>query len=511
MVERGHLAAVAHQRGHHPFGGLGLVAEELGGADLLAQGEPHRFGRGLAGARPRGARHFALALHRHVEAVEVDGDAARPERILGEVERKAVSVVERESHFALEVVAAPEIRGRLVEDRQSALQGLAEAGFLQPQRLGDQGLGADQLGIGLAHLAHQRRHQPVHQRVLGAQQMGMAHGAAHDAAQHIAAALVGGQHAVGDQERGGAQMVGDDAVGTCCGPSASTPVRSADRLDQGAEQVDVVIVVRALKHRGDALQPHAGIDGGLGQLEPRAAGLLLELHEDQIPDLDEAVAILVRRARRAARDVVAVIVEDLRARAAGAGVAHGPEIVRRRDADDALVGQAGDLLPQAEGLVVVGIDGDGQPLLGQAELLGDEVPGELDGAVLEVVAEREIAQHLEEGVVARGVADIVEVVVLAAGAHAFLRGGGAHIGALFQPGEDVLELHHAGIGEHQGGVVARHQRRGRHDVVTVRREIVEEGRSDFVDAAHVDPLFIRFAPICGAKRRFCLQIPCRTL
>ena len=132
-----------------------------------------------------------------------------------------------------------------------------------------------------------------------------------------------------------------------------------------------------------------------------------------------------------------------------------------------LVGQAGDLLPEVEGLVVVDIDGDHQPVARQAEFLGDQVPGELDGALLEIVAEREIAEHLEEGVVARGVADIVEVVVLAAGAHAFLRGGGARIGALLEAGEDVLELHHAGIGEHQRRVVARHQRRRRHDRVAV--------------------------------------------
>jgi hypothetical protein len=46
-------------------------------------------------------------------------------------------------------------------------------------------------------------------------------------------------------------------------------------------------------------------------------------------------------------------------------------------------------------------------------------------SVLEIVAEREVAQHLEEGVVARRVADVFQVVVLAAGAHAFLRGHGA--------------------------------------------------------------------------------------
>ena len=109
---------------------------------------------------------------------------------------------------------------------------------------------------------------------------------------------------------------------------------------------------------------------------------------------------------------------------------------------DPAVGQPGDLLPELERLVVVDIDRDHQPVGRHAELFGHELPGELDGAFLEVVAEREIAQHLEERVMARGVADIVEIVVLAAGAHAFLRGRGAHIGALLQAGENVLELHH---------------------------------------------------------------------
>ena len=173
---------------------------------------------------------------------------------------------------------------------------------------------------------------------------------------------------------------------------------------------------------------------------------------------------------RAAPDVLAAVDEDLRARPARAGIAHRPEIIRGRDADDAVVREAGDLLPVAGRLVVVVIDGDEQLVLLQPELLGDQVPGELDRALLEVVAEREIAEHLEEGEMARGVADIVEVVVLAAGAHAFLRGGGALIGPLLDAGKDVLELHHAGIGEHQGRVVARHERRRRHDLVAVLRE-----------------------------------------
>ena len=112
-----------------------------------------------------------------------------------------------------------------------------------------------------------------------------------------------------------------------------------------------------------------------------------------------------------------------------------------------------------------------QLVLGQAEILRQQVPRQLDRAFLEVVAEREVAQHLEEGVVAGGVADILEIVVLAAGAHAFLRRRGAAVGPLLEAGEDVLELHHAGVGEHQRRVVARHERARRHDLVAVAAEV----------------------------------------
>ena len=61
--ELGDLLAVLHQRGDDAFGALGLVAEEFGGADFLAQRKPYRLLRGLARARPGGARLGALALH----------------------------------------------------------------------------------------------------------------------------------------------------------------------------------------------------------------------------------------------------------------------------------------------------------------------------------------------------------------------------------------------------------------------------------------------------------------
>ena len=116
-----------------------------------------------------------------------------------------------------------------------------------------------------------------------------------------------------------------------------------------------------------------------------------------------------------------------------------------------------------------------KPVSFEAPFLGQQRPGMQDRLLLEIVAEAEIAEHLEEGVVPRGVADIVEIVVLAPGANAFLRCCRTRIIAGFNAGKQVLELHHAGVREHQRGVVSRHQRAGRLDRVTLLFKITKEG------------------------------------
>ena len=167
-------------------------------------------------------------------------------------------------------------------------------------------------------------------------------------------------------------------------------------------------------------------------------------------------------------------------------------------------GRPAILAPQLGRLVVLGVDRDQQAVLGQAELARDQVPGELDGEVLEVVAEGEVAEHLEEGVVARGIADVLQVVVLAAGAHALLRGDGAAVVAGLGAGEDVLELHHAGVGEQQRRVVVGNQRRGGHDLVTVGLEVVKKVGADLVGAVHGIHIVRsrRAVPACGPSVRF---------
>ena len=93
-------------------------------------------------------------------------------------------------------------------------------------------------------------------------------------------------------------------------------------------------------------------------------------------------------------------------------------VVLLAEAHDAVVRQAGDLLPDGDGLVVLVVDGGVEVLLVEAvatlALAAVGNPGERDRALLEVVTEREVAVHLEERAMAGRLSDLFDVE----GAHA---------------------------------------------------------------------------------------------
>jgi hypothetical protein len=126
------------------------------------------------------------------------------------------------------------------------------------------------------------------------------------------------------------------------------------------------------------------------------------------------------------------------------------------------------------------VDRDVDPIGVNAEIvLGRHpLPGKLDRLFLEVVPEGEVAQHLEERVVPYGVAHLLEIVVLPARPNTFLDRDRPAVLPLFQPLEDLLELHHPRVGEQQRRVAGRHQRRGRHLAMGTGLEIVDEGTAD---------------------------------
>ncbi len=475
-----HRAAILDQR-HDllAFGLQGVIAQE----NRRRQGR-HQLGRQghaateLAG----GTRGLALVLHRGLEAVHVHAHATLAGDVGGQVNRETIGVVQAERVHARDDTIA-DLGRDVVENLHAGVQRLGKTLFLRLQGA-HHGVGLGrQFRVGMAHLLDQGRYQLAEERLANTQHPAVAQGAANDAAQDIAAAFVGRQHAVDDQERAGADVIGDHPQRLVL--QIGHAGQLAGLADQRLEQVDLIVGVHVLQDRRQALQAHAGIHARRRQRLQRAIGLAVELHEHQVPDFDETVTVLIRRARGATGDMVTMVEEDLGAGTAGAGIGHLPEVVRGigralvvTDAHDALFRDADHVAPQREGLVVGVVHGDQQALGRQLPDLGQQFPGPGNGVLLEVIAKGPVAQHFKERVVTGGIAHRVQVVVLAACTQAALDVGSAHVAALFRTQEHILELDHAGIGEQQGRVVARHQRRRRHDGVALALEEFKEVAAD---------------------------------
>ena len=111
----------------------------------------------------------------------------------------------------------------------------------------------------------------------------------------------------------------------------------------------------------------------------------------------------------------------------------------------------------------------------------------MDGLALEIVAERPVAEHLEEGVVARRPAHLLEVVVLAGDAQASLVVDGPGVRPRLGPDQDVLELDHPGIGEQQRRVTGRYQACAGHDGMPALGEELDEPAADLGGGQRHDP------------------------
>ena len=286
-------------------------------------------------------------------------------------------------------------------------------------------------------------------------------------------------------------MVGDDPhphVRLVVG-AVFLPGELFHQADDRAEQVRLVDVVHALQQEGQPLDAEPGVDVLLRQrTENREIGLLAVtaarrfaahvLHEDQVPDLQ--VPVLVGDRSALDTEFRAAVVIDLRARSAGTGNPHRPEIVGHAAPLDAFRRNAGHALPQPFGLVIGLVHGDPQPIGVQpvttlVQRPGQQIPGVLDRTLLEVVAEGEIPGHLKEGVVPLGDPDVLDIQ----GPHTFLHAGRTRERRFLLAEEVRLERHHAGDREQQRRVLAD-QRGRRHDGVTGLLEVAEKATPDLV-------------------------------
>src|SRR5262245_37741609 len=114
-----------------------------------------------------------------------------------------------------------------------------------------------------------------------------------------------------------------------------------------------------------------------------------------------------------------MIVKDLTTWTTRTRVAHRPEIFGKRR--DTVRIETDCVDPQIACLRVVRVYRDPQPLLRQLQYFRDELPRPTDRLFFEITGEAEVTDHFDDRVMARRIADVLQVVVSAAGTHAALR------------------------------------------------------------------------------------------
>ena len=217
-----------------------------------------------------------------------------------------------------------------------------------------------------------------------------------------------------------------------------------------------------------------------GKVRQRPVRRAVVLHEHQVPVLQKAVC--AGGGPPVGAKLGPAVEVEFGVGAARPGRAELPEVLGFAECLDALARDA-HVHPVLDGLVVGGDTGHafehGDPdLLGiEPEHLGGQLVAEPHGIALEVVAEREVAEHLEERQVAGGPPDLVDVEC----AKALLAARRARRGRLGRPEEVLLErLHPGNRQEDRGVVLVWDERRGWHRQVSALLEKLPEAPADVV-------------------------------
>src|ERR1035441_4686308 len=164
-------------------------------------------------------------------------------------------------------------------------------------------------------------------------------------------------------------MVGEHPEGAC--PPGRVSAAGGSTVEpghDGGEEVALVVAPDPLENRGDPLQPHAGVHGALRQERPGAVLGLVELHEDQVPDLDPSVAaafVLGGAVGPPAGAWSTAVEVDLAVVAARPGRAGLPPVVLQTG--HAAIGDTDLIGPDVEGVAVVGVDRGPETFRFQAE------------------------------------------------------------------------------------------------------------------------------------------------
>ena len=378
-----------HDGEHGALGLVFVIADELRLGNILTEVDagPAEVAEGLACL----SCADLLLLHELLEGFEVDLHALLARHLDRQVDREAVGVIELEGICTGEngFVVFLMLRQHLGENAHAAVDRAGKVLLLYADDAGDIGGALAQVGIVALVLVDDRLNNITQERMVHAEQLAVAGSAAEQAAQHIAAALIRGQHAVGDHKDGCTDVVRDDAQRDIL-LMAHAIVRAGDLRDLVGDVhdgVDIEQGVNVLAGNGKTLEAHAGVDVLLDEVGIVAVAVVVKLGEDVVPDLHIAVAVAADGAAGlAAAILLAAVIIDLGAGAARAG-AMLPEVVLLAEAENAVGRDADLLVPDLERLVVVLIDGRIQAVLLEAADLRQEFPAPGNCLMLEIVAE----------------------------------------------------------------------------------------------------------------------------
>ena len=436
------------EREQPPIGREGLVADELGLARFARDGRELLLG-GHFLRRALGA--LALFGHQGLEPIVVDLQTGVGRELARELLGEAEGVVQLEHDVTGEPLLARRLLDLRLEQGHPLPERAGEPALLRARDLLDVGAVLDELRIRAPEDLDGALDEGRHHFALDAQAAGVRDHAPEHAAKDVAATLVRRLDAVGDQEGRRSAVLGDHLerdVVTFVASVRPTRERLRD-VEQRSHQVGLEHVRDVLQHARDALEPGPGVDVLGRQLrDDPPARVDLVLDEDVIPDLH--VAILVHLGSTLGAVPRPAVDEDLRARSAEPG--RSPIVVVLAAPDDPL-GRDPDVAPDADRLVVGLEHRDPQATGVDPPDLGHELEPPRAGLGLEVVAEGEVPQHLEEGLVPVGTTDVVDVH----GSEALLDRHRPQERSRRVAEEVRDELVHAGVREQQAGLRWRDQ------------------------------------------------------
>ena len=200
---------------------------------------------------------------------------------LCEIEWKPVGVVQFERVFT----GDDRLVSQLLHPRQSAFNRLEEPLLLRARDALEVLLFGEELGVHVAHHAADGACERRQRRLASAEEPGMTHAAAQNATQYVAAAFVRRIDAIGKQEGDGTGVVGENPVGSARGAAIVRPADDLYRVrDDRLEEIGIEIRRNILHDRRDSLEAGTCIHRRSGKRDAGCVGLLVVLHEHQIPN-----------------------------------------------------------------------------------------------------------------------------------------------------------------------------------------------------------------------------------